>query len=259
MPPKRAPGAGTPRRPASAEQSEPISPLPSHRWRRSVFVNGVPLPSTDPPADMGVAAASGLGFFGGLGELLVVRCGLAAAVWGTLYLDLTISKHRAWSALYTHWNLLLLAGFSSTALLSSVITLRAERSGAKTAGEDWATQLSQLVFPLVAVCHPLLDVGYFLFLHRRMAARSGWGVMAYTLGGWGPLGLSKHLLNAAWVLAEVGVGKMALPAVSIIGPFLLNCVYIVFAVQFHGRYGEWIYPPLENVFWRSLFPGAYHQ
>ena len=134
MPPKRSPASPRKEPPAAlAEPLEPVSPLPSHRWRRSVLPNGGSLPSSADDsqqrrADLGVAAASGLGFFGGLGELLVVRCGLAAAVWGTLYLDLTGSKHRAWSALYTHWNLLLLAGFSATAVLSSVITLESTQA-----------------------------------------------------------------------------------------------------------------------------------
>jgi hypothetical protein len=48
------------------------------------------------PIDLGAAAPSGLGFFGrSVGELLAVRGGLAAAVCGTLYLDLTTSRHRA--------------------------------------------------------------------------------------------------------------------------------------------------------------------
>ena len=43
---------------------------------------------------------------------------------------------------------------------------------------------------------------------------------------------------------------------SWLGPVLLNCVYTAFAVHFHAKHGEWIYPPLAKLFWRLLFPVA---
>ena len=125
-PPQRTPSPPASRSsPGDAPSSptSPISPLPGHRWRPDVLPEGgsppPPEPEPEPAIDL-AAEGSGLGFGrGGRTQLLVVRLGLACAVWGTLAVDLRSHRHRVWSALYTHWNLLLLAAYSTTALVSA--------------------------------------------------------------------------------------------------------------------------------------------
>ena len=148
-----------------------------------------------------MATASGLGFTGGQAELLLVRCGLALAVWTTLIADLRKRQHRAWSYLYTHWNLILFAGYSVTALLSSLLSGQIENDRQRESSSlflgRWAARLTSVTFPLMATTHPFLDLGYFIFLHGRLAGRGGWsGGLPYLLGGMNPTALSKHLLNA---------------------------------------------------------------
>ena len=187
-----------------------VSPIPGHRWRPSVRANrkrpvlssaGKTIMAAGGPA----ATASGLGFTGTQAELLVVRCGLAVVVWTTLAADLSKRRHRAWSYLYTHWNLLLFAGYSAAALLSSLlaghIEHRPQHESVSLRLGRWAAQLTSLMFPLLVTTHVFLDLGYFLFLHGRLAARGGWlGGWQYLLGGMHPTALSKHLLNSVRLL-----------------------------------------------------------
>jgi hypothetical protein len=214
MPPKR-PTELTPRKqrpqPRAQEQEEleqeeqpPLSPLPGHRWRPILSVAERRSSAGSAAVADRATAPSGLGFFGGAGELLVVRCGLLLAVWGTLVFDLRRkSKHRAWSFLYTHWNLTLLSGYSIVAVLGSLLAMRPDGSASSSSSSssggsrNLASRLTSLLFPLMVTVHPFLDLGYFLFLHRRMAARGGWpSGLQYLLGGMGATGLCKHLLNS---------------------------------------------------------------
>lgn len=162
----------------------------------------MPHPSADDEvaARVKVATASGFGFAGSQAELLVVRCILALAVWATLIVDLCKRQHRAWSYLYTHWNLLLFAAYSAAALLSSMLFGHIQNHPPKRSFNlcvgRWASQVASWLFPVIATTHPFLDLGYFLFLHSRLAARDGWpGAVPYLLGGMGPTALSKHLFN----------------------------------------------------------------
>ena len=59
-----------------------------------------------------------------------------------------------------------------------------------------ASRLTALLFPLMVTTHLFLDLGYFLFLHNRLAARGWEGGLSYLLRGMHPTALSKHLLNA---------------------------------------------------------------
>lgn len=208
MPPKRCLQLTSRRQ--RGEQSldhQPISPIPGQRWRADVLAataTSALLPAEHCRIAAGgrVATASGLGFTGTQAEVLLVRCGLALVVWTTLVVDLRKRQHRAWSYLYTHWNLLLYAGYSVAALLSSLLAGHIENRPSRKSTSlwfvgRWASRLSSLLFPVMATTHPFLDLGYFLFLHGRLAARSGWpGGWAYLLGGMHPTAVSKHLLNA---------------------------------------------------------------
>ena len=218
MPPKRATSSKRRRRVEDdgSQDLEPlllaeVSAIPGHRWRPSVQANRKsPMLTAGKTVAAGgpAATASGLGFTGGQAELLVVRCGLAVAVWTTLAVDLSKRRHRAWSYLYTHWNLLLFAGYSAAAFLSSLLAGHVEHlpqheSVSLRLGR-WAAQLVSLLFPLLATTHVFLDLGYFLFLHGRLAARGGWpGGWQYLLGGMGPTAVSKHLLNSVRVHKQV--------------------------------------------------------
>jgi hypothetical protein len=209
MPPKRTfqliqRGAKIKEHGVQAVDQLPLSPIPGHRWRPGYRASQTrPLGSSARRLAVGgrAATASGFGFSGGEGELLIVRCGLALVAWCTLIVDMRKRQHRAWCYLYTHWNLLLLAVYAATALLGSLLAGHIEnrpqhRSVSVSVG-CLASRLTSLLFPLLVTTHVFLDLGYFLFLHGRLAARGGWtGGLPYLLRGMHPTAVSKHLLNA---------------------------------------------------------------
>jgi hypothetical protein len=189
------------------------------------------------------AAGSGLGLLGGVRdsgaeardsalEALVLRASVTAYVWYTILRDVWFEGglRLGWLVPYTHWNFLLLALYAPISLLSSCNAFfLGERTGGRGARTGRGRQLSQAgqlcrhLFPLVATGALTVDIGYFVFLHGPIAAGAkitGWQMTK----AMDPSALCKHLLNSAWVIAELGLGRMEMPTKSAVGPLALNVV-----------------------------------
>ena len=181
------------------------------------------------------AAGSGLGLFGKAArdsafEALVLRAAITLYVWYTILRDVLRGGFRlGWLVPYTHWNYALLAIYAPISLVSSCNALfLGERTGGNAGPRtgrgrqiSMAGSIGRHLFPLVATGALTVDIGYFIFLHGPIASQA-------KLTGWqmtkamDPSALCKHLLNTAWVVAELGLGRMEMPTKSALGPVLLN-------------------------------------
>lgn len=183
------------------------------------------------------AAGSGLGLLGRTArdsamEALVLRAGVAFYVWYAILRDAWHGGLRlGWFVPYTHWNFALLAVYAPISLLSSCNAFfLGERTGGHAGPRtgrgrqiSLAGTIGRHLFPLVATGALTVDIGYFVFLHGPIASGAkvtGWQ-MAKAMD---PSGLCKHLLNSAWVIAELGLGRMEMPTMSALGPVLLNAI-----------------------------------
>lgn len=215
------------------------------------------------------AAGSGLGLLGksardSATEALVLRAAVTCYVWFTLLRDWFGAGFRlGWFVTYTHWNFFLLAFYAPISLCSSWGAVNGgerHRSGGHSRtgrGREvsLAGSLTRKLFPLIATGALTVDIGYFVFLHGPIAAGAnitGWQLTK----AMDPSALCKHLLNSAWVLAELGIGRMEMPRLSVRWPFVLNCVYVLFAFLHNKFRGSWVYGPLAVPMWRVLFPLA---
>eukprot|EP01043_Picozoa_sp_COSAG02_P050148 COSAG02_NODE_5120_length_4612_cov_1.983160_3_plen_258_part_00 len=182
------------------------------------------------------AAGSGLGLLGKAArdsavEALVLRACVTMYVWYTILRDALHGGLRlGWLVPYTHWNFALLAIYAPISLVSScnALVLGERRGGAgprtgRGRQISLAGSIGRRLFPLVATGALTVDIGYYVFLHGPIASGA-------KLTGWqmtkamDPSALCKHLLNSAWVIAELGLGRMEMPTKSALGPVLLNII-----------------------------------
>lgn len=204
------------------------------------------------------AAGSGLGWLGRYHaetELLLLRVLVTAGVWRTLLRDWK-ARGAAYLVPYTHWSYLMLAVYAPLALAASCGAVATDGVGGCWGWlSRWAGRIQRWLFPVVATCHPFLDLGYAVFLHPRAAAqhRLGGAQLLLALDG---SSLSKHCLNAFWVLAEVGASRMAVPLRSAALPLAVTAAYVGFAHVHYWRRRLWIYPPFERLAGRVAFPLA---